>query len=100
MSVRCRSGKYGLSIMPATGRARKRAVSPREDVLEALEDQNITFLPMTMLHAARALQTPLGHKDPFDELLLVQAQEEGLRLLTVDRGLIGHPLAITAQELE
>ena len=79
--------------------AQKSRFSP-EDVLEALEDQNITFLPMTMLHAARALQTPLGHKDPFDELLLVQAQEEGLRLLTVDRGLVGHPLAITAQELE
>ena len=79
--------------------AQKSRFSP-EDVLEALEDQNITFLPMTMLHAARALQTPLGHKDPFDELLLVQAQEEGLRLLTVDRGLIGHPLAITAHELE
>ena len=79
--------------------AQKSRFSP-EDVLEALEDQNITFLPMTMLHAARALKTPLGHKDPFDELLLVQAQEEGLRLLTVDRGLIGHPLAITAQELE
>ena len=79
--------------------AQKSRFSP-EDVLEALEDQNITFLPMTMLHAARALQTPLGHQDPFDELLLVQAQEEGLRLLTVDRGLIGHPLAITAHELE
>ncbi len=79
--------------------AQKSRFSP-EDVLEALEDQNITYLPMTMLHAARTLQTPLGHKDPFDELLLVQAQEEGLRLLTVDRGLVGHPLAITAQELE
>ena len=79
--------------------AQKSRFSP-EDVLEALEDQNITFLPMTMLHAARALKTPLGHKDPFDELLLVQAQEEGLRLLTVDRGLIGHPLAITAHEPE
>ena len=34
-------------------------------------------LPMTMLRAARALEKPLDHKDPFDELLLVQAQEEG-----------------------
>ncbi len=79
--------------------AQKSRFSP-EDVLEALEDQNITYLPMTILHAARALKTPLGHKDPFDELLLVQAQEEDLRLLTIDRGLIGHPLAITATEFE
>ncbi len=79
--------------------AQKSRFSP-EDVLKALEDQNITFLPMTILHAARTLKTPLGHKDPFDELLLVQAQEEDLRLLTIDRGLIGHPFAITANEFE
>ena len=46
------------------------------------EDQEVTFLPMTMRHAARGLRTELDHKDPFDELLLVQVQEEGLRLLT------------------
>ena len=78
--------------------ARKSRFSP-EDVIDALEDQDATFLPMTMLHAARALKTPLGHKDPFDELLLVQAQEEGLRLLTADRRLLGHPLAIAVREL-
>ena len=38
----------------------------------------------------------LSYRDPFDELLLVQAQEEKLRLLTTDRRLIGHPLALTA----
>ena len=33
---------------------------------------------------------------PFDELLLVHAQEEGLKFFTADRQLIGHLLAITA----
>ena len=70
-----------------------------EDVVAALEEQDMTFLPMTMRHAASELEIPLDHKDPFDELLLVQAQEEGLRLLTVDKRLVGHPLAVTAQEL-
>ena len=65
------------------------------DVIATLEGQDVTFLPMTMAHAATALDPPLGHKDPFDELLLVQAQEEGLRLLTADRRLAGHPLAVT-----
>ncbi|MCY3597492.1 MAG: type II toxin-antitoxin system VapC family toxin [Rhodospirillales bacterium] len=77
---------------------RKSRFSP-EDVVAALEDQDMTFLPMTMRHAASELEIPLDHGDPFDELLLVQAQEEGLRLLTVDRRLVGHPLAVTAQEL-
>ncbi len=79
--------------------ARKSRFSP-DDVVAALEDQEVTFLPMTIRHAARGLETPLDHKDPFDELLLVQAQEEGLRLLTVDRRLLGHPLAAAAHELE
>ncbi len=66
------------------------------DVIPVLENQGVTFLPMTIRHAARALETPLGHKDPFDELLLVQAQEEGLKLLTADRLLVGHPLAVAS----
>jgi PIN domain nuclease of toxin-antitoxin system len=52
------------------------------------------LLPLTARHAAAELAQPLGHKDPFDELLLVQAQEEGMRLLTRDTKLIGHPFAV------
>ena len=70
------------------------------DVIPVLENQGVTFLPMTIRHAARALETPLGHRDPFDELLLVQAQEEGLKLLTVDRLLVSHPLAVSSQDAE
>ena len=74
--------------------ARKSRFDP-EDVVAALEQQDVTFLPMTMVHAFKRLDVAIPHRDPFDELLLVQAQEEGLRLLTVDRRLVGHPLAIT-----
>ena len=65
------------------------------DVIAALEEQDVVFLPMTVSHAARQLETPIAHKDPFDELMLVQAQEEGLKFLTIDRRIVGHPLAIT-----
>ena len=65
------------------------------DVIATLQEQNVVFLPMSINHAARELETPIAHKDPFDELLLVQAQEEDLRLLTTDRLLVDHPLAIT-----
>ena len=76
---------------------RKSRFSP-DDVVAALEDQEVTFLPMTMRHAARDLEMPLDHGDPFDELLLVQAQEEGLKLLTADRRLVGHPLSVAPDE--
>ena len=77
---------------------RKSRFSP-EDVVTALADQEVRFLPMNVAHAVRELRTPLRHKDPFDELLLVQAQEEGLKLLTADKLLIGHPNAVSAREL-
>lgn len=53
------------------------------------------FLPLTARHAAAALAHPLKHKDPFDELLLIQVQEEGMQLLTRDSKLAGHPLVVT-----
>ena len=64
-------------------------------VLAMLENQDVVFLPLTMTHAAAALDHPLDHPDPFDDVLLAQAQAEGLRLLTVDRELVTHPLAVT-----
>ena len=76
--------------------ARKSPFDPNA-VLAVLEDQEVVFVPMTMRHAARPLNVPLGHRDPFDELLLVQAQEEGLHLLTADRLLASHPLTVTVE---
>lgn len=76
--------------------ARKSPFAP-QDVLALLEDQDVTFLPMTILDAAESLEPPLDHRDPFDELLLVQAQRQGLMLLTTDRRLADHPLAVTVE---
>ena len=76
--------------------ARKSPFDPQR-VLEALRDQEVSLLPLTEDHAAQALEIPLRHKDPFDELLLAQAQVERLRFLTTDRLLVDHPLAITVR---
>ena len=82
LQARERSGERGVPFTP-------------QDVIAVLEDQDVTFLPMTISHAARQLETPIVHRDPFDEMLLVQAQEEGLKLLTVDRQMVEHPLVMT-----
>lgn len=66
-----------------------------ENVVELLAAHDVVFLPMTAGHAACRLKTPIAHRDPFDELLLVQAQQENLKFLTTDRQIIGHPLAIS-----
>ncbi len=54
-----------------------------------------TLLPLMPLDAIATLDTPISHKDPFDEMLLIQAQRHGMRLLTRDARLAAHPLAIT-----
>ena len=73
---------------------RKGLVNPAAVVAFAAE-MGWELLPLTARHAAAELAHPLEHKDPFDELLLVQAQEEGMRLLTRDSKLAGHPFALT-----
>ena len=59
---------------------------------------NRDLLPLTAHHAAAELAQTLAHKDPFDELLLVQGQEEGMRLLTRDSKLTSHPLALAGRQ--
>jgi PIN domain nuclease of toxin-antitoxin system len=41
-------------------------------------------LPVTGAHAVAVAGLPPLHKDPFDRILVAQAREEGLILLTVD----------------
>ncbi len=60
--------------------------------LDLLMAQSIDFLALTPAHAAGELDHPMPHHDPFDALLLVQAQIEKLQLLTRDSKLITHPL--------
>jgi PIN domain nuclease of toxin-antitoxin system len=74
--------------------SRKGPINPAV-VVSFAEKIGWTFLPLTSHHAMAALIHPLPHKDPFDELLLVQAQEEAMRLLTRDSQVAFHPLALT-----
>ena len=74
---------------------RKGPASP-DNMLAVLRRAGYLELPLTASHAAIELTPPLSHKDPFDELLLVQAQEEGCKLFTRDARLAGHPLVVTA----
>lgn len=75
--------------------ARKGEASPK-DVLRSLREMNIPIVELTGDQAAQTLIHPIAHRDPFDELMLVLAQELGMKLLTRDTKLADHPLAITA----
>lgn len=51
---------------------------------KAIERHNFTALSITAEHAEWAGSLPLLHRDPFDRLLVAQAQLEGLTLATLD----------------
>lgn len=55
------------------------------------------WLPVQEHHAWRVRSLPLLHKDPFDRILVAQAIEEGLTLVTGDRHLLnyGVPVLLT-----
>ena len=55
------------------------------DNLEAsIEEQDFIPLNLTFLHAEQAGALPPHHGDPFDRMLIAQAQVEGLILVTRD----------------
>jgi len=76
--------------------SRKGPIDPPA-VLDFANAMEWELLPLKARHAAASLAQSLAHKDPFDEILLVQAQEEGMRLLTRDFKLTGHPFAVCGE---
>jgi len=51
----------------------------------AFEVSNYQVLAISMEHALRAGALPRHHRDPFDRMLIAQAQMEGLQIVTADR---------------
>ncbi len=58
--------------------------APRELRL-LLAEAGFIELPVSALHAEALIPLPWHHRDPFDRLLIAQAQVEGLRLASADR---------------
>ncbi len=58
---------------------------------DGLLDAGYVELPVLGEHALAAASLPLIHRDPFDRMLVAQANSENLRLLTVDAQLARYP---------
>ncbi len=54
------------------------------NIVDTVRAHNIPFLAVNELHAARTEQLGDHHRDPFDRLLIAQAQIENLTILTSD----------------
>jgi PIN domain nuclease of toxin-antitoxin system len=64
------------------------------DLLEQLERAGVDLLPITARHANRVGTLPLHHRDPFDRLLVAQADTDGLALATADDDLSRYGIEI------
>ena len=80
---------WEIEIKRAAGRLR----AP-EDLLGAIAATGLSPLDVTLEHGVAAGRLPLHHRDPFDRLLIGQAQLEGMALVTHDAALAAYPVAI------
>ncbi len=80
---------WEVSIKASLGRSDFDA-DPRV-LRRGLLDNGYAELPVTGAHAAAVLDLPPHHRDPFDRLLVAQAQVEGITLLTADATVARYP---------
>jgi PIN domain nuclease of toxin-antitoxin system len=76
--------KQSLGKLPAS----------RADPLEALRRAGLTELPITVEHARATRSLPPFHRDPFDRMLVAQAQSEGLSLVSRDPAMRRYQVAV------
>ena len=72
--------KYALGKIPLP-------LPPEEYVPDRMARSGTRGLPVEHAHALRVAALPRHHRDPFDRLLVAQAQVERLTMVTVDRQL-------------
>ena len=73
---------WEIAIKAALGKLR----AP-DDLESQMASAGFLELPISIAHASAAGKLPRLHPDPFDRLLVAQAQIESLTLLTNDRAL-------------
>jgi PIN domain nuclease of toxin-antitoxin system len=73
---------WEISIKRAAGRLEAPA-----DLEAHLEKHRFVRLPITIAHALRAGALPTHHDDPFDRVLVAQAELEGLTIVTRDENI-------------
>ena len=70
--------KYALGKLPLP-------TPPEEYIPSRLQRCGFGTLHIEHAHALRVATLPLHHRDPFDRMLVAQAQVDGLPIITVDR---------------
>ena len=69
-------------------------VAPEEYVPSRMKSSGVDALPLQHSHALQVAALPWHHRDPFDRLLVAQAQVEGLPILSADRQLEAYDVEV------
>lgn len=80
---------WELAIAEARGR-----LNTPGDIEVHLDRNRFELLPVTLRHIDLIRSMAHLHKDPFDRMLIAQAQIEGLTLVTSDREIRRYPVSI------
>jgi PIN domain nuclease of toxin-antitoxin system len=74
---------WEIAIKSSLGKLRV-SMADGDSLFDIIDGQPLTRLPILHSHARHVASLPLHHGDPFDRLLIAQAQIEGLPIMTAD----------------
>lgn len=80
---------WEIAIKRARGR-----LDWQEDMVEEIRENRFLSLAITADHAVAAGALAPIHRDPFDRMLVAQAQIEGLTIVTRDRSIARYDVAV------
>lgn len=85
---------WEIAIKARLGRLGLKNGGVESMVAEQVSANNFQVLPIQLNHALRTYSLPGHHGDPFDRLLVAQADVEDLGLLSADRRLAAYKIRI------
>lgn len=68
--------------------------NPQRFISEQLSLNNIESLPVQMSHALHTITLPDHHRDPFDRILVAQAQLEKIAILSADPQIVKYEVKV------
>lgn len=83
---------WEISIKHARGKLTL-PMDPRGYVISRMQATGMRDLPITQDHALATALLPNIHSDPFDRIMIAQAQLEGMTFVTRDEHALGYPVA-------
>lgn len=83
---------WELSIKYSLGRMDLN--QPLETIFRIVEESGFLLLPISIHHILKTARLPFHHRDPFDRLLIGQAKEEGMTLMSRDKAFLQYEVPL------